>query len=504
MTITLNLDENASNASVRRTLSTLSLSVAKCKRIVVVTGAGISCSCGIPDFRSSDGLYALVKQQYPDVVLKGRDLFDASLFRDPTSTSVFYTFISQLKRSIDVASPSPTHRFLKTLEAKRKLLRSYTQNIDGLEEKAGLLGSSSKEARTDGKGKGRIKAKEVRSVQLHGDIHRVRCTFCSAEFCCEKEHLDLFNTGVAPDCPECVARSEARVARSARALKTGILRPAIVLYDEPHPLGDDIGTIQSADITRKPEMLIIMGTSLKVHGLKKLVKDFAKAVHDPTSSLSSTSSSPKNGKSLAGKVIFVNKTAPGSEWDGIIDYHVAGETDDWVEKVIDEWKKMRPADWEVQKKLVAVGEPETAGTFKVAKDITNTIGAEQKGAKRKPSLRRENAPPTSDTTAISPASSSPGKRRRTDGHYDDQCNSSKKRIGGEREGRVVFEERGLLFGNTTNIRHDGDRADFNLGELPAVKPRGAATRKRKARVEVEVVIDRRPNSRKVSTTEVVL
>ena len=85
------------------------------------------------DFRSSDGLYALVKQQYPDVVLKGRDLFDASLFRDPTSTAVFYTFISQLKKSIDVAKPSPTHRFIKTLDSKRKLLRSYTQNIDGLD-----------------------------------------------------------------------------------------------------------------------------------------------------------------------------------------------------------------------------------------------------------------------------------------------------------------------------------------------------------------------------------
>ena len=75
-------------------------------------------------------------------------MFDASLFRDSTSTSVFYTFISQLKRSIDDASPSPTHRFLKALDTKRKLLRSYTQNIDGLEERAGLLGSSSNEARS--------------------------------------------------------------------------------------------------------------------------------------------------------------------------------------------------------------------------------------------------------------------------------------------------------------------------------------------------------------------
>ena len=160
------------------------------------------------DFRSSDGLYALVKQQYPDVVLKGRDLFDASLFRDPTSTSVFYTFISQLKQSIDVASPTPTHHFIKTLDTKRKLLRSYTQNIDGLEDRAGLLGSSSLDAKATKKGKSRIKTKEVKNIQLHGDIHRVRCTFCSAEYPCTEEHLKLFNRGSAPDCPECLGRCE--------------------------------------------------------------------------------------------------------------------------------------------------------------------------------------------------------------------------------------------------------------------------------------------------------
>jgi NAD+-dependent protein deacetylase SIR2 len=158
------------------------------------------------DFRSSDGLYALVKQTYPDVVLKGRDLFDADLFRDPTSTSVFYTFVSELKRSIDAATPSPTHRFIKTLDAKKKLLRSYTQNIDGLEAQAGLLGSSCEQVKTGGRGKSRIKATYVRNVQLHGDIHRVRCTICAAEFCCTQSHLETFNLGRAPDCPECVAR----------------------------------------------------------------------------------------------------------------------------------------------------------------------------------------------------------------------------------------------------------------------------------------------------------
>lgn len=175
----------------------------------------------------------------------------------------------------------------------------------------------------------------------------------------------------------------ARVARSARALKVGKLRPAIVLYDETHPLGDDIGSIQSADIARKPDMLIIMGTSLKVHGFKKLVKDFARTVHESAPPISASVGSPlkKNAKGFAGKVIFVNKTAPGSEWNDVIDYHVAGETDRWVEKVIEDWKKARPSDWEMQKTLVATGDATNGGTFHVAKEITNTLGTKAgKGA----------------------------------------------------------------------------------------------------------------------------
>ena len=161
------------------------------------------------------------------------------------------------------------------------------------------------------------------------------------------------------------------MARSARALKIGTLRPAIVLYDEPHPLGDDIGMIQTADMARKPDMLIVMGTSLKVHGLKRLVKDFAKSVH---ASGGSPSSSVKQAKSFGGKVVFVNRTAPGSEWADIIDYHVAGDTDVWVKRVVRDWKKMRPADWEVQQTLsVNDGDVGMSGGFKVVKKATGGV-----------------------------------------------------------------------------------------------------------------------------------
>ncbi|KIL60650.1 hypothetical protein M378DRAFT_1062487 [Amanita muscaria Koide BX008] len=163
---------------------------------------------------------------------------------------MFYTFIAQLKHSIVNlnASPSLTHRFIKTLDAKKKLLRSYTQNIVGFEEQVGLPGSSCQDARNGAKGNGKIKMKDVRNIQLHGDIHRVRCMTCSAEYPCTQEHLSYFSKGIPPSCSECLTRSDARAARSARPIKVGQLRPAIVLYGEPHPLGDEIGTIQTMDV----------------------------------------------------------------------------------------------------------------------------------------------------------------------------------------------------------------------------------------------------------------
>ncbi|KAF8640359.1 hypothetical protein AX17_000030 [Amanita inopinata Kibby_2008] len=452
MMITLDLDASNPDAHTRRTLADISLSVAKCKKIVVVTGAGISCSCGIPDFRSSDGLYALVKQQYPDIVLKGRDLFEASLFRDPKSTAVFYTFISQLKQSIDAASPSPTHCFIKALDTKKKLLRSYTQNIDGLEEQAGLLGSSSQGAKTDGKRKSKINTKDVRNVQLHGDIHCVRCMTCSAEFPCTQEHLKHFNEGMSPACPECLVRFNERAARSARPIKVGSLRPAIVLYGEPHPLGDEIGNIQMMDIARKPDMLIIMGTSLKVHGLKKLVKDFARTVHGSIPS-AGPSDLPRS-KRWAGKVVFVNKTPPAAEWSNIIDYHIAGETDAWSTKVINDWKRMRPADWEIQQTLVASdGDVGTNGTLKHVKKVSS--GTTKSKTKCKFTATGNRCPSSMDMILSTPIAakkpSSPGKRRQLVEHYSDlEASPSKKRTYSKRT-PLAESERKLLFAETTNL-----------------------------------------------------
>ncbi|ORX36628.1 DHS-like NAD/FAD-binding domain-containing protein [Kockovaella imperatae] len=383
--------------SKRRALSDVSRAIARCKRSVVITGAGISCSSGIPDFRSGDGLYSLVKARYPEAFVTGKDLFSSGLFNDPTTTSLFYTFIAELALQCLKAQPTRTHHFIAKLETKGKMLRSYTQNIDGLERRLGL--------ESGGRGMG-YKKKATRNVEMHGDLGRVRCILCMTDYEARSAWMAMFREGEAPDCPACEERCSARLSRSARALPVGTLRPSIVLYDEPHPLGEDIGNLQAYDLSRSPDLLLIMGTSLKVHGLKKVVKAFAKAVH------------ARNGM-----VIFVNATPPSKEWEGVIDYHVQGETDVWVDRVEEEWKKLRPQDWQTQTTL--------DGGMEIVKDIK--IKSKAKAAAKNSSRSKDHQQPvqlptprpsespvkaslprssaSAASSSLSPAPLSPSKRR---------------------------------------------------------------------------------------------
>ena len=263
-----------------------------------------------------------------------------------------------------------------------------------------------------------------------------------------------------------VVLAEARVARSARALRVGTLRPGIVLYDETHPLGEDIGAIHSSDLSKKPDMLIIMGTSLKVHGLRKLVKDFAKTVHASSSSAASTSKRPF-------KVIFVNKTAPSSEWSDIIDYHVAGETDAWTAKVVEEWKKMRPADWEIQQTLTGGGQI-SVGLKAEKPKTTSGKPRKAKGSENISPVVAELEPPSEEIkpkskAAIPVAPLSPSKRRQKTTHYEDgESSPSKRHTTSTIQHGLNTEERKVLFSESTNKygpSTDKLRVDMSICDL---------------------------------------
>ena len=389
-------------------MSELSDAIIRSKRCVVVTGAGVSCSVGIPDFRSSDGLYNLVKDKYPDTFLKGRELFDASLFRDPDSTALFYTFLAELRRAIHkVEGATPTHEFFKTLKDKGKLLRVYTQNIDGLESRTGLeiVDLRSKKSKGD-------------VVQLHGNLEKVRCCICCRAFESIDEYQESFGIGKASDCPACFERCNERQKTGKRSLKIGTLRPDIVLYNETHAQGEIIGDIQARDLSRRPDLLLIMGTSLKVHGLRRTVKEFAKAVH-------ATRVIAKNVPTdTYGKVILINKTdvASTKEWEGVIDYHVAGETDAWVESFMKIWKSRRAGLFETQTTLtnkykvkkvdndkenkqsdkgVSGKKAVTGKKVEKSKSIGKSLGKGSKGLSDKAGVVKRAASPTNSAVARS-------------------------------------------------------------------------------------------------------
>lgn len=304
MTVKLHLTERDSKGSKSDTaLQDIAFRIAKAKKILAVTGAGVSCNAGIPDFRSADGLYNMVKKQYPGVVVKGKDLFDSVLFSSPETIQVFFTFMGHLRQCILSARATHTHKLLRVLKDKKKLLRCYTQNIDGLENQEELsTGISAQSWRT------------LDVVQLHGDIHKLKCMHCSTIVDWNEERVQECKQGEAPECPTCRIVQEDRARRNRRCTGVGRLRPNIVLYGEEHPDGDVIGKCAAADMRARPDFLLIAGTSLKVVGIQKLVRQAAKAV-----------------KARGGIVVFVNKSEVGQcSWTDVIDYHVEADCDEWV------------------------------------------------------------------------------------------------------------------------------------------------------------------------------
>lgn len=260
--------------------------------------------------------------------------------------------MASLRKKIreEVKQTTPTHRFIRTLRDSKKLMRCYTQNIDGLEAREGLCMDFDR-----GKGtRNRFSKKALavaqspaqripgvrqdggcEVVQLHGDLEVLRCTYCKTT--CgwgEGGREALLLSGKAPECLSCTLQDQDRRDRGKRGTKIGTLRPNVVLYGEEHPSADAISTISTHDLGFAPDVLLILGTSLHVHGLKVLIKEFAKSVH-----------ARAGGK---GKVIFVNLTKPSeSAWKGVIDYWVSMDCDKWVGSL----KRHRPDLWQIQSEL---------------------------------------------------------------------------------------------------------------------------------------------------------
>jgi NAD+-dependent protein deacetylase SIR2 len=241
--------------------------------IIVLTGAGISTSLGIPDFRSSGGLYEQLQTE--DIgVDEPEDLFRLETFQE--NPSRFYALVARklLTPLSEDGTPrfTPTHAFIKMLQDKGKLLTNYTQNIDGLEIVCGI----------------------TRLVQTHGSIAAGRCLRCGKEH--KQNFRSLWDQGALPTCRKCeeqqqqtlirrrhkqyprnapreiAQRPERRSAKRAKydeieSPVEHVLRPNIVFFDEslPAKYGERLTTDKG-----KVDLLIVIGTSLEIQPLSKL------------------------------------------------------------------------------------------------------------------------------------------------------------------------------------------------------------------------------------------
>ncbi len=200
-------------------VETLKFWAAEAGAIAFFGGAGVSTESGIPDFRSTGGLYHQ-EWKYPPETILSHTFYKSN----PEEFFRFY----RAKLLAPEARPNAAHRKLAEWEAAGKLTAVVTQNIDGLHQAAG--------------------SRHV--CELHGSVHRNYCERCG------KFHgLDFILEGSGV--PRCACG--------------GIVKPDVVLYEE----GLDQGVMNDAvDSIARADLLIIGGTSLNVWPAAGLINYF--------------------------------------------------------------------------------------------------------------------------------------------------------------------------------------------------------------------------------------
>ena len=188
------------------------------KRIVFLTGAGMSAESGFKTFRGNDGLW----ENYPVEQVATHE----GLERDP---SLVINFFNMLRRKLFDAQPNKGHRLIHDLENSYEV-SVITQNIDNLHERAGS---------TD-------------IIHLHGELSKV----CSS--------ADPYNPAYIRE----LSPEEAVIKPGTLAADGSLLRPFIVLFGESVPMMEAaIAKVRQADI------MVVVGSSLNVYPAAGLVLD---------------------------------------------------------------------------------------------------------------------------------------------------------------------------------------------------------------------------------------
>ena len=257
--------------------------LSKKRKIVVIAGAGISVSAGskssikcalspvadarlVPDFRSSTGLFSTLRREHK-LKSSGKHLFDASVYQTDSSTSSFHDMVRSLSKLVKDAKPTAFHQMLAALAREERLMRLYTQNVDGIDTSLSPLETCIPLSK---------KGPWPRTVQLHGGLEKMVCSKCN--------HLSdfdatLFDGPLPPPCTACVETDRVRTDHAGkRSHGIGRLRPRMVLYNEHNPDDEAIGTIVKADLRTRPDALIVVGTSMKIPGVRRIVREMCGVV----------------------------------------------------------------------------------------------------------------------------------------------------------------------------------------------------------------------------------
>jgi NAD-dependent histone deacetylase SIR2 len=242
---TLNLDQFKLNHEAL-------LKLKNAEKFIFITGAGISTSSGIPDFRGANGIYKT----------NAMTMMDANwVYRTPENLAEYLNFIGKFTQLSLSKDPTSTHYLFRNLRDEGKLLRVYSQNIDNFEERAGLkVGMEEKD--------------EV--LSLHGNLG---CVICkrnpSHKFRMSEEYIEAFVNGKVVTCPACLTE---KPKLNLKPIVPGWLRPAILLYNEPDSDGEQISKLVTKDAKTPNTVLIVMGSTLHVQDAVNVMTNLSNAV----------------------------------------------------------------------------------------------------------------------------------------------------------------------------------------------------------------------------------
>ncbi|OAF64661.1 hypothetical protein A3Q56_07625, partial [Intoshia linei] len=211
-------------------------SIANCSNIIVIAGAGISVNCGIPDFRSANGIYSKLVGLYPELN-SPQDMFSINFFK--YNPEPFYRFAKTVYPGNFL--PSKSHYFIKKLEQAGKLLRLYTQNIDTLEHVADIKNL----------------------IQCHGSFATAHCMQCKYEYKCDDIKESILKQEV-PICKKCISPE-----------RRNVIKPDVIFFGEDLPkcFYDNI----KSDM-EKCDLLIVMGSSMKVSPVAEIPDNISESI----------------------------------------------------------------------------------------------------------------------------------------------------------------------------------------------------------------------------------